>query len=174
MITYNVILKKDIDYQSFWDDMESDTDGGNLYIPNRIVNSTNRRENSQRQIWYTLSDEEVEAVRNDERVLAVELPPEDRTDIILSPRATQDGTFTKSDMLFESLIIAIKNNPLVFFLCLIWLFKGRAHLKYQLSQRADIPTKLLPLNPELYKFLLEEKANGRKLILATASNEKYQ
>ena len=84
-----------------------------------------------------------------------------------------DGTFTKSDMLFESLIIAIKNNPLVFFLCLVWLFKGRAHLKYQLSQRADIPTKLLPLNPELYKFLLEEKANGRKLILATASSEKY-
>ena len=96
MITYNVVLRKDVDYQSFWDDMENENDGGNLYIPNRRVDSPNQRLNSQRQTWYTLSEEEAELVRNDERVLAVEIPPEHRTDIILAPRATQEGTFTKT------------------------------------------------------------------------------
>jgi phosphoserine phosphatase len=84
-----------------------------------------------------------------------------------------DGTFTKSDLLFESLVIAIKNNPLNMFLCFFWLLKGKAYLKHQLSQRADVDTKLLPLNSEFYTFLLEEKSKGRKVVLATASNEKY-
>jgi 4-hydroxybenzoate polyprenyltransferase len=84
-----------------------------------------------------------------------------------------DGTFTKTDLLFESLVIAIKNNPLNMFLCFFWLLKGKAYLKHQLSQRADVDTKLLPLNSEFYTFLLEEKSKGRKVVLATASNEKY-
>jgi len=96
MRTYNVILRKGVDYQSFWDDMENENDGGNLYIPNRRVDSPNLRPNSQRQTWYTLSDEEAETVRNDERVLAVEIPPEDRDDIIITHHSTQEGTFTKT------------------------------------------------------------------------------
>jgi hypothetical protein len=63
MRTYNVILKKGVDYQSFWDDMENENDGGNLYIPNRRVDSPNLRPNSPRQTWYTLSDEEAETVK---------------------------------------------------------------------------------------------------------------
>ena len=91
MRTYNVILRKGVDYQSFWDDMENENDGGNLYIPNRRVDSPNLRPNSQRQTWYTLSDEEAETVRNDERVLAVEIPPEQRDDIIIAHSGIQTG-----------------------------------------------------------------------------------
>ena len=40
-----------------------------------------------------------------------------------------DGTFTKSDLLFESLVIAIKNNPLILLWCLFWLLKSKAYLK---------------------------------------------
>ena len=96
MRTYNVILKKGVDYQSFWDDMENENDGGNLYIPNRRVDSPNLRPNSQRQTWYTLSDEEAETVRNDERVLAVEIPPEQRDDIIIAHSGIQTGVFDKT------------------------------------------------------------------------------
>jgi len=96
MRTYNVILKKGVDYQSFWDDMENENDGGNLYIPNRRVDSPNLRPHSQRQTWYTLSDEEAETVRNDERVLAVEIPPEQRDDIIIGHSAIQTGVFDKT------------------------------------------------------------------------------
>jgi subtilisin family serine protease len=81
MREYNVILKKDVDYDSFWNDMESDTDGGKLYIPNRAVEYTNERPTSLRQCWYRLTDEEAELVRGDDRVLAVEIPPEHRDDI---------------------------------------------------------------------------------------------
>ena len=96
MKTYNVILHKGVDYQSFWDDMENENDGGNLYIPNRRVDSPNLRPNSPRQTWYTLSDEEAETVRNDERVLAVEIPPEHRDDIQIIHHLTQAGDFTKT------------------------------------------------------------------------------
>ena len=96
MRTYNVILHKGVDYDSFWDDMERDDDGGKLYIPNRRVDSPNLRPNSPRQTWYTLSDEEAEIVRQDERVMAVEIPPEFRDDIIIAPRITQTGDFTKT------------------------------------------------------------------------------
>lgn len=96
MRTYNVILKKGVDYQSFWDDMENENDGGNLYIPNRRVDSPNLRPGSKRQTWYTLSDEEAETVRNDERVLTVEIPPEDRDDIMMVSNFTQSGSYTKT------------------------------------------------------------------------------
>jgi len=76
--------------------MENENDGGNLYIPNRTVDSPNQRLNSQRQTWYTLSEVEAENVRNDERVFVVEIPPENRDDIIIRHHTTQSGTFTKT------------------------------------------------------------------------------
>ena len=84
-----------------------------------------------------------------------------------------DGTFIKSDMLYESFIATLKANTLVFFFCFAWLTKGRSYLKFKLAQRVDIPTEGLPLNPEFHAFLLEEKSKGRKIVLATASTEKY-
>ena len=72
-----------------------------------------------------------------------------------------DGTFTKSDMLFESLVAAIKANPLINFMCFAWLPKGRSYLKYKLAQRVDIPVEGLPLNPNFHTFLREEKAKAK-------------
>jgi subtilisin family serine protease len=96
METYNVILHKGVDYQSFWDDMESSDDGGKLYIPNRRVDSPNLRPNSPRQTWYTLSEDEVQTLKNDDRVMEVEIPPDFRDDIFIEPRLTQTGDFTKT------------------------------------------------------------------------------
>jgi subtilisin family serine protease len=96
MREYNVILKKDVDYDSFWNDIESDTDGGKLYIPNRAVEFTNERPASLRQCWYLLTDEEAELLRQDNRVLGVEIPPEHRDDIVMIPSITQTGNFTKT------------------------------------------------------------------------------
>jgi subtilisin family serine protease len=96
MREYNVILHKGIDYDEFWNDMESDTDGGKLYIPNRAVEYTNERPTSLRQCWYRLTEEEAEILRADDRVLAVEIPPEHRDDIKLVPFSVQYGDFTKT------------------------------------------------------------------------------
>ena len=96
METYNVILHKGINYQSFWDDMELSDDGGTLHIPNRRVNSPNLRPNSPRQSWYTLSTDEVNTLKNDSRVLGIEIPPEFRDDIQIENRGTQTGDFSKT------------------------------------------------------------------------------
>jgi subtilisin family serine protease len=96
MREYNVALKKDVDYDEFWNDIESDTDGGKLYIPNRAVEFTNERPASLRQCWYLLTDEEAEILRQDDRVLCVEIPPEHRDDIVMGFRATQKSDFTKT------------------------------------------------------------------------------
>jgi subtilisin family serine protease len=96
MKQYNVALKEGIDYDGFWNDMESDTDGGKLYIPNRAVEFTNERPASLRQCWYLLTDEEAETLRNDDRVYCVEIPPEHRDDIVMMHRTTQTGDFTKT------------------------------------------------------------------------------
>jgi subtilisin family serine protease len=96
MREYNVILKKDIDYDVFWNDIESDTDGGKLYIPNRAVQYTNERPTSLRQCWYLLTDDEAEQLKLDDRVFDVEIPPEHRTDIQIGLNAIQTGDFTKT------------------------------------------------------------------------------
>ena len=96
MREYNVALKEGVDYDGFWNDIESDTDGGKLYIPNRAVQFTNERPASLRQCWYLLTDEEAETLRNDDRVFCVEIPPEYRTDIVMMPTVTQTGDFTKT------------------------------------------------------------------------------
>jgi subtilisin family serine protease len=98
MREYNVILKRDVDYDGFWNDIESDTDGGNLYIPNRRVEFTNERPASLRQCWYLLTDEEAEQLKLDERVFDVEIPPEHRDDIKPILRAVQTGDFTKTTL----------------------------------------------------------------------------
>ena len=95
MKEYNVILKKDVDYDGFWEDMETETEGL-LYIPNRRIELTNERPGSLRQCWYVLTDLEAEIVRQDPRVLAVELPPEHRDDIQIGLRKAQEGVFTKT------------------------------------------------------------------------------
>jgi subtilisin family serine protease len=95
MRIYNVILKKDVDYDSFWNDMETETQGI-LYIPNRKVAYTNERVGSLRQCWYELTEDEAQEVRNDPRVLEVETPPEFREDIKIFRMAIQDSNFTKT------------------------------------------------------------------------------
>jgi len=93
---YIVTLKNYDDLFDFYEDIESP--GGNLYIPNRVVECSQRRMNS-RNTHYLLTDEEAELVRNDPRVLAVERLPEDvgifpirMLDENVEPQFTQSST----------------------------------------------------------------------------------
>lgn len=95
MREYNVALKRDVDYDAFWEDMESQTDGL-LYIPNRKIDFTNERPASIRQCWYLLTDEEAETLRQDSRVECVEIPPEHRDDIKFVRNLQQISNFEKT------------------------------------------------------------------------------
>ena len=67
---YVVTLHNFDDLESFYTDME--TEGGDLYIPSRGVDVSLRRPVS-RNTHYMLTDQEAEQLRQDPRVLAVEL-----------------------------------------------------------------------------------------------------
>ncbi|AXF12461.1 hypothetical protein CUJ91_26735 [Paraburkholderia graminis] len=84
-----------------------------------------------------------------------------------------DGTLTSTDLLVESFLVLIKRNPLYAFFCIGWLFRGKAHLKAQIAQRAAIDVTLLPYNARLVAFLRAERSSGRDLYLCTAANRKF-
>lgn len=91
---YIVTLHKGVDAEQFNTDMIAATGAG--AIPNRTVDVANQRPLSVRNTHYALTDEEAESLRNDDRVMAVEIPPEEREDLTLISRATNPGVFDKT------------------------------------------------------------------------------
>ena len=81
-----------------------------------------------------------------------------------------DGTLLRTDLLLESALRLIKQRPLLGLLMPLWLLGGRAYLKRKVSQAVQIDISLLPAHEELLTWLRQEKAGGRRLILATASD----
>lgn len=84
-----------------------------------------------------------------------------------------DGTLIRSDLLMESTFALLKQNILFVFLLPLWLLKGKARLKHEIAARVDIDAELLPYHEEFIDFLKAEHSAGRRLVLATASNEKF-
>lgn len=95
MREYIVSLKKGINYEEFWNQIENESpDDG--FVPTRRVDIVNERPGSLRSCHYELSDEEAAQLRNDPRVFAVEIPPDQRTDIEIGFLASQTSDFTKT------------------------------------------------------------------------------
>jgi len=83
-----------------------------------------------------------------------------------------DGTLVRTDLLVESFLALIKQNPLYLFLLPFWLLRGRAFLKQQISQRVILDVSLLPYHRELLDHLKVQRAQGRRLVLATGTDER--
>lgn len=81
-----------------------------------------------------------------------------------------DGTLIKSDLLLESYLLLIKQNFLLIFVIPFWLLKGKAHLKYEIARRVTLEPQFLPYNQAVLEYLDSLRAQGRPLILATASH----
>jgi phosphoserine phosphatase len=82
-----------------------------------------------------------------------------------------DGTLLNTDMLWESLKDVSRKRPWCVLLMPFWLLRGRAHLKQQVAVRANVDLTALPFHHGFVEFLKQEKAGGRALILATASDQ---
>lgn len=91
---YIVIVNKGIDLEAFDADLAASTGSG--AIPNRSVDIANARPGSKRMTHWMLTDEEANTLRSDPRVLEVEIPPEQRTDIEIGLNATQSFNFDKT------------------------------------------------------------------------------
>lgn len=81
-----------------------------------------------------------------------------------------DGTLIHTDMLHESALRALRDNPLHTFRIPLWLSQGKAVLKRHLASRTDFDPKSLPYNDELLDWLKAQRAEGRRLVLCTASD----
>jgi 4-hydroxybenzoate polyprenyltransferase len=82
-----------------------------------------------------------------------------------------DGTLTRTDLLWESLFAFVGHHPEKIVLVFAWLLKGKAHLKRKLAESVELDAAYLPYNGPFVDWLREQRAAGRRLILATASDE---
>lgn len=82
-----------------------------------------------------------------------------------------DGTLIRTDLLFESANQCVAQDPVRALLWPFWLAKGRAHFKARLAESYVCDPSALRYNNQLLDWLREQKAVGRRLVLATASHE---
>jgi 4-hydroxybenzoate polyprenyltransferase/phosphoserine phosphatase len=81
-----------------------------------------------------------------------------------------DGTLIHTDMLHESALKVLREQPLAAVCIPLWLIRGKAVLKQNLAKRAEFRPDTLPYNQELLAWLQQQKKAGRSLILCTASD----
>lgn len=82
-----------------------------------------------------------------------------------------DGTLLRTDLLWESLFQALRRKPEVILALFGWLLNGIAYTKARLAEAADIDVTSLPYRSEVVDRLKDEKALGRRLVLATGSTD---
>lgn len=82
-----------------------------------------------------------------------------------------DGTLTWTDTLYESILALGRNNPLSLFFLPFWLIKGLAFFKFKVAENSELDVTTLPYNMPLIDWLKSERANGKNIVLCTASNK---
>jgi 4-hydroxybenzoate polyprenyltransferase/phosphoserine phosphatase len=83
-----------------------------------------------------------------------------------------DGTLLKTDVLYESFLLLLKERSFDILRAPFWLIRGKAFLKRALAERVMPDVASLPYREDLLAHLREERAQGRKLVLATASDSR--
>lgn len=81
-----------------------------------------------------------------------------------------DGTLIRTDIMWESLVRLLRDNPLGALRILFALRHGRAYFKQQLAAQVTVDPASLPYHNAFLAWLREQKTSGRKLVLATASD----
>jgi 4-hydroxybenzoate polyprenyltransferase len=85
-----------------------------------------------------------------------------------------DGTLIATDLLWEGLFLLLRQNPLYLFMVPFWLAGGGpARLKCEIASRVDLDVAGLPYRAAFVERLKEERATGRRLVLATGTPRKF-
>lgn len=82
-----------------------------------------------------------------------------------------DGTLVRSDMLIESALMLLKQQPHSVFAFPLWLLKGKATLKHEIAQRVDLSVANILYNQEIVEYVRHERQQ-RETVLVTGSNQK--
>lgn len=83
-----------------------------------------------------------------------------------------DGTLLATDSLWETLVLAIRQQPLACLRAFFALRKGKAAFKKALADPVTIDVTHLPYRAEILAFLREEQAHGVRVVLATGADER--
>lgn len=81
-----------------------------------------------------------------------------------------DGTLIHSDLLHETASRYLVGAPHGVFNLLGWARGSKARLKSELAARTELDVGVLPYRDELVTWLREQRAEGRRIVLATAAN----
>ena len=82
-----------------------------------------------------------------------------------------DGTLINTDLLAETASSFLLAQPFRFYEIAMWLVQGKCVLKSRLALATRIDAAALPYNKDLLAWIEEEKAQGRRIVLATASHK---
>lgn len=81
-----------------------------------------------------------------------------------------DGTLLRTDLLLETGIAFVRSQPHRGLHALAWLRRGKATLKANLAREAEIDVSILPYDPAVIDLIETVRAEGRRIVLATASH----
>ena len=84
-----------------------------------------------------------------------------------------DGTLAKTDVLVESVIRLLGRSPWLVFPMIGWLLGGKAEFKRRVAERVELDVAWLPYHPDVLRLAEEARAQGRKVVLATAAAERH-
>ena len=83
-----------------------------------------------------------------------------------------DGTLLRSDLLMETGLVFLRDQPHRFFVPLQWLMRGKAALKHELAHATELDVSVLPYNKAVIDLIEAERGRGRRVVLATASHRR--
>ncbi len=83
-----------------------------------------------------------------------------------------DEVLVRTDTLHEGLLCLLKRRPHLLPLVPGWALRGRAFLRAEVARRTELDAARLPYDESLLARLREERANGRRLVLATRSDRR--
>jgi len=83
-----------------------------------------------------------------------------------------DGTLVRTDTLWEHFLLVVREQPLFLFSLLVALLGGRAVFKKKLLLLREPDLDEIVFDQNLILFLKQQKKIGRRLVLATASDQR--
>lgn len=84
-----------------------------------------------------------------------------------------DGTLVKTDLLVESFFALLAVDPAAALQAVLALRRGRPVLKAVLADQAVVELHSLPFDQAVLDYLRAEKAKGRRIYLASATDRRY-
>ncbi|WP_298494606.1 UbiA family prenyltransferase [uncultured Maritimibacter sp.] len=82
-----------------------------------------------------------------------------------------DGTFLRTDLLFETFWAGLGQNPVATLKAAVTGLRDPAGLKARLAGLGRVRTNLMPVNEDVMAAVRTARAEGREVVLASASNE---